>query len=310
MTSTRYGLLWLRTIGMIVLGTVVISAGADGGQPDTLYHKEIEKWRNGRLARLTSEDGWLTLAGLFWLKKGENTLGSDPSNDIVLSQSKAPRSVGSLWLDKGDVRLEARPGAGVTHAGEPVSTLVLRSDADEEPTSVNLGTLSLHIIKRGEHLGLRVKDKENPARLHFAGLEYYPVNPKWRIEARFEPYDPPKTLPIVNILGMVENETSPGAFAFEVEGKPYRLDAVLEKGSEEFFIIFADQTNGKETYGAGRFLYAAPPNAGGRVVVDFNKAYNPPCALTSYTTCPLPPPQNRLPFRVEAGEKAYAGSLH
>jgi uncharacterized protein (DUF1684 family) len=303
----QYERLGSITVGIIVLCAVVIPAGAHSGQPDTLYYKEIEAWRNRRLMRLTSEDGWLTLVGLFWLKEGENTLGSDPSNNIVLSQGKAPRFIGSLWLDRGEVRLEARPDAGVTQTGKPISTLTLRSDADEEPTVVTLGTLSFQIIKRGDRLGLRVKDKENPTRLRFAGLDYYPVNPKWRVEARFEPYNPPKTLPIVNILGMVENEVSPGAFAFEVEGKTYRLDAVLEKGSEELFIIFADQTNGKETYGGGRFLYAAPPHAGGRVVVDFNKAYNPPCALTSYTTCPLPPPQNRLPFRVEAGEKVYAG---
>jgi uncharacterized protein (DUF1684 family) len=155
-----------------------------------------------------------------------------------------------------------------------------------------------------------VKDRLHPARSHFAGLQYFPIDLTKRFNAKFEPYNPPKIIPIANVLGMVDNMTSPGALVFEVDGKTYRLDPVLEKGSKQLFIIFADKTAGKETYGAGRYLYADPPDVNGRVIVDFNKAHNPSCAFTKYATCPLPPRQNRLPFRIEAGEKTYTGGEH
>jgi uncharacterized protein (DUF1684 family) len=278
------------------------STKADGGS----YEKEIEQWRAERLSSLKSDDGWLTLVGLFWLKEGGNKFGSDPSGDIVLPAGKAPASAGSLWLKDGAVRLEARQGVEITHEGKPVSTLDLRSDDDEKPTVLSLGTLSFHVIKRGDRFGLRVKDRENPARLNFGGLQYFPLNDKWRVAARFERFDPPKSISITNVLGMEEQDPSPGTIVFEVGGQTYRLDALSEKGEEKLFIIFADATSGKETYGAGRYLYADPPDASGKLIVDFNKAYSPPCAFTSYATCPLPPFQNRLPVSVDAGEK-YAG---
>jgi uncharacterized protein len=278
---------------------------------ENAYRQELEKWHNQRAANLKSEDGWLTLVGLFWLKEGENRLGSDPSNEIALPQGKAPQRAASLWLEKGTVRLEPQPRSGITHDGKSVdSPLVLKSDADEKPTELQLGTLSFYLIKRGEQLGLRVKDKENPARTEFAGLNYYPVELKWRIESRFEPYNPAKMIPIVNVLGMVEEQPSPGKLIFEAGGKSYSLDTIAEKGSQELFVIFKDETSGKETYGAGRYLYAKPADAGGTVILDFNKAYNPPCAFTSYATCPLPPSQNRLALAVEAGEKKYTKSGH
>ena len=269
------------------------------------YRREVAKWQAGRASELTSANGWLTLVGLFWLKEGENRFGGDASNEITLPQGKVAPFAGSLWLEGGAVRLEARKGVGITHEGKPVDRLVLQSDADGQPTVLNIGSISFHTIKRGERTGLRVRDTDNPARSNFAGLDFYPVEPAWRVEARFEPYDPSKMIPIVNVLGMVEEQESPGALVFEVGGKSYRLDAIREKGSEQLFIIFADQTSGRETYGAGRYLYADPPRDG-RAILDFNKAYNPPCAFTNYATCPLPPSQNRLALRIEAGEKRYA----
>jgi uncharacterized protein (DUF1684 family) len=299
---------------IVVLGATLLSAGACSKAKAKFdaaaYPREIEKWRNERAAELTSEDGWLALAGLFWLKEGENKLGSDPSNSIVLPQGKAPKVAGSVWLEKGSLRFDALPDSGVTHAGAPVTSLALESDTDGKQTVLNLGSLSFYVIKRGENYGVRVKDKENPDRLHFAGLDYYPADARWRLEARLEPYNPPKAIPITNVLGMVEDMTSPGALLFDVAGKNYRLDAVEEKGSKQFFLIFADQTTGHETYGAGRYLYADPPDTDGTVIVDFNRAYNPPCAFTNYATCPLPPSQNRLALRIEAGEKRYAASKH
>jgi uncharacterized protein len=270
------------------------------------YAEELEQWKAKRLASLKGEDGWLSLVGLDWLKEGENKLGSDPANDLVLPEGKAPRVAGSLWLKDGAVRIEVKPDAGVTNEGKPVTTLDLQTDEGLHPTVLKLGTLTFHVIKRGERIGLRVKDSASPERTNFRGLEYFPADERWRVAARFEPHDPPVKIPITNVLGMEEDEPSPGSIVFDLNGQTYRLDALTEEGEEQFFIIFADATSGKETYGAGRYLYAGPPDAEGRLYVDFNEAYSPPCAFTKYATCPLPPEQNRLPVRVEAGEK-YAG---
>ena len=271
-----------------------------------IYAKEIEQWRAQRLAELTSENGWLTLIGLFWLKDGKNTFGSDAANDIVLPKEKLPARAGAFSLADGVVTFETPLANTFMVAGRPVTSLQLKSDADDKPTVLTLGSVTFQIIKRNDRLGLRVKDKNNADRANFPGLENYPANLKWRIDARFEPYNPPRPMPILNVLGMESDEPSPGAIVFEVDGKSYRLDAVSEKGNPQFFMIFADDTRGKETYGAGRYLYVDPPDANGRVVIDFNKAYSPPCAFTNYATCPLPPKQNVLPVAIEAGEKFKA----
>jgi uncharacterized protein (DUF1684 family) len=282
---------------------------------ESTYKQDLQTWQSDRLASLTKEDGWLTLAGLFWLHDGENKFGSAPNNAVSLPTDKAPLVAGSFWLENGHVRLEMRQGVEITADGKtvsgPVHTLDLRDDNDDSgPTVLKLGTLLFNVVKRGERIGIRVKDTESPARLQFKGLEYYPIDPKWRIEARFERYQPPKTIPITNVLSMTDNEVSPGALVFEIGGKTYRIDPILEKGETDLFVMIADETTGNETYGAGRYLYVAPPEASGKVVIDFNKAYSPPCAFTNYATCPLPPRQNHLPFRIEAGEKKYAGSVH
>lgn len=274
--------------------------------PAASYEQELEQWKAKRLASLKSEDGWLSLIGLFWLKESENRFGSDPTNEIVLPDGKSPALAGTVRLAAGRVTLDARPDAKITSRGQPVTTLELKSDEDGESTMLEMGSLNFHVVKRGERLGLRFKDRDNPARAEFKGTDYYPADRRWVVNARFEPYQPPKQVPILNVLGMETEETSPGALAFEVDGRPYKLEALKEKGSEQFFIIFADQTNRTETYGAGRYLYADPPGADGRVTLDFNRAYSPPCAFTKYATCPLPPQQNRLPLRVEAGER-YLG---
>jgi uncharacterized protein (DUF1684 family) len=265
------------------------------------YASEIEQWRAKRLAGLTSESGWLTLIGLFWLKEGRNTVGSDAANDIVVP--KVPPRAGEFVLANGVVTFSTPHAKTFLVEGAPISSLELKHDLDEKPTIVRVGSLSFQIIKREDRLGVRVKDKDNSDRANFSGLEYFPADPKWRIEARFEPYSPPKQVPILNVLNMETDEPSPGAVAFEVGGKTYRLDAITERGETQYFMIFADATRGKETYGAGRYLYVDPPDANNRIVIDFNKAYSPPCAFTNYATCPLPPQQNILPIAIEAGEK-------
>jgi uncharacterized protein (DUF1684 family) len=269
------------------------------------YRAEVEKWRADRIARLTANDGWLTVVGLSWLKEGNNSVGASPSNEIVFSPAKSPPHLGRIRVTGGKAHLDVAPGVEVTHDGKEVRSLDLASDETGEPTVVRHGTLSFYLIRRGEKLGVRVKDSANPARKSFRGIDSYPVSSAWRVAALFEPYPPGRTIPIPNVLGNVTREPSPGAVVFRIGSREYRLDAVEEQGEEDLFLIFGDRTNGATTYGAGRFLYAPRPGKDGRTVVDFNKAYNPPCAFTPFATCPLPPPQNRLPVRIEAGEKGY-----
>lgn len=256
--------------------------------PDTSYQDEIRKWQTDRTERLKKEDSWLTLVGLDWLKEGEN---------------KAP--AGTVSLDRGQVTFNPSEDAQID--GAPVSGSVkLLADADDGgPTIVRTGTKQFNVIKRGDRFGLRIKDSEAPTRLHFKGLEYFPIDPKWRVEAKLEAYHPPKQVPITDVTGMTSNNISPGALVFEIDGKEYRVDPIVEEGSDEFFIIFKDETSKDSTYEAGRYLYAKKPGPDGKVIIDFNKAYNPPCVFTPFATCPLPPPQNRLPIRIEAGEKRY-----
>jgi uncharacterized protein (DUF1684 family) len=301
---------------LLLLGALLFSNGC-GKPPGRLdmnaYREEISKWKERRLAGLTRDDGWLTLCGFFWLKEGENRFGSDSTDQIVFPKSKAPKVAGSLWLEKGAVRMQVKRGVDVTVGGARITSMALRSDEDglADPTVMNIGTLGFYLIKRGGQLAVRVKDKENPARLNFKGLEYFPLDPKWRFEATYEPYVPPKMLQIATMINTVETDSCPGAVAFDVGGKVYRLDVIIERGTENnLFIMFEDSTNGKETYALGRQLYTEMPDSNGKVILDFNKAYNWPCVFTDYATCPIPPKQNHLPFRVEAGEKMYAGGHH
>lgn len=286
------------------------AAGAAGGQPGAALASEqaaIAKWRSERVESLTSDNGWLTLTGLFWLKEGDNTFGRAPENSLVLDNAALAGTAGSFVLRGHQVRFLARPDSGVTHDGQPVTSLDLAADTSGKPTVLASGALRFYVIERAGNLGVRVRDLDNPHRLGFRGLEYFPVSTEWVVDARFERYQPAHQIRIVNILGMELEMESPGAVVFTRDGREWRLDTVLEEpGDQELFIMFADGTSGRETYGAGRFLYIPIP-AGDTVPVDFNKAYNPPCALNEFATCPLPPWQNRLQLKVTAGEKKYAG---
>lgn len=299
------GLLLALVPGLALAQAAPAAPAAAPPSADTAaYVQEVEKWRQDREAALKREDGWFTLVGLFFLNEGENGLGSDPANVVILPKGKAPAVAGTL-VRKGDaVQIRVKPGVGITEEGKPVETLDLQSDAQGKPTVLELGSLSFHVIQRGKRVGIRIKDSQSPALAAFHGLDNYPVQPAWKVEARFEPYPQGKTVPIPNVLGDVDDAAAPGAVVFERGGKTYRLDALEGSPDGGLFLIFADATNGKETYGAGRFLVTDPPKDG-KVVVDFNKAYNPPCAYSAFATCPLPPQQNRLALRVEAGEKKY-----
>lgn len=270
----------------------------------------FDQWRSQRVTRLRSEDGWLSLVGLFWFKEGDNSFGRNPSNALVLDDPMAPARIGSFNRAGRTIRFTAATGVHVTCEGKPVASIEMQPDSARHPTVLEVGSLSFFAITRSNKIGLRVRDSQSPARKNFAGLEYFPPSQEWIVNARFDPYQPHKRIPIVNILGMRESMQSPGAIVFEKNGQQYRFDTVLEDpGDKELFIMFADATTGHETYGAGRFMYVPLPKDG-RVIVDFNRAYNPPCAFSDFATCPLPPAQNRLALRVDAGEKKYSGHQH
>jgi hypothetical protein len=273
---------------------------------DPAYVAAIEKWRAERVADLKRPDGWLASAGLFWLSPGENRFGAARTCALVFPAGKTPAEAGSFVLDHGQVTLRVRRGVPITAGGRPVATLALAADVDSGgPTKLALGPLRFYVIRRGARVGVRLRDEDRPERTRFAGVDCYPIDAGWRVRARFEPYSPPREIPITNVLGDVSREKSPGALVFERGGRTYRLDAIPESDSDSLFVIFGDPTNGRETYGAGRFIDAPAPDSTGTVDLDFNKAYNPPCAFTPYATCPLPPAQNRLALAVTAGEKNY-----
>jgi uncharacterized protein (DUF1684 family) len=271
----------------------------------------IEKtWRDKRHARLASESGWLTLVGLHWLQPGDNAFGSDPSNPVPLPEGKAPKQAGVLTLDKGRVHLKAASGSGLTIDGKPIVEKDLGDDTSDTTDVMEIGDLSFYVIKRDDRVGIRVKDKNSPVRTSFKGIDYFPADPKWMVNGTFVPYDAPKKVAVPTVLGTTDTMEAPGLVTFTIDGKELSLQPVVEDPTHPMlWFIFKDGTSAKETYGGGRFLYAEMPK-NGRVVVDFNQAYNPPCAFTPYATCPLPPKENWLPIRVEAGEKAYAEGHH
>ena len=254
------------------------------------YRAQIENWRRHREAALTADGGWLTVTGLFWLREGTNTFGSAASNDIVLPADPALADGGAFRLSKGKVwfsmGMQARE---------------LQPDSNGKPDAVTLGSLTMFVIQRGGKFGIRLKDNNSRLRQEFTGLHYFPVREEYRIRTRLVPDS--RKIPILNVLGQVEDTPSPGYVEFEIDGQKLRLTPVQE-APDELSFIFRDLTAGKQTYGSGRFL-DTELGKDGEVVLDFNKAYNPPCAFTPYATCPLPPKENRLGVRIEAGELKY-----
>lgn len=253
------------------------------------YKADIETWRRQREERLRAPDGWLSLVGLSWLQPGVNTVGSDPGARVILPKP-APAEAGVLMLEGSQVSYRRDPKA-------PPRLL-----AADTPDFVSVGNFKLSIIRRGARYGVRVRDNASKYRRNFTGLNWYAPDPAWRFKAKFKPYPEPRTAFFDSLTGDKQEVKLPGTVEFEHRGKVFRLTPVLE--GDQLFFVFRDKTAGKTTYAAARFLYADLPK-GGFVEVDFNKAYNPPCAFTPYATCPLPPEENRLPISVEAGEKLY-----
>jgi uncharacterized protein len=293
-------------VGAVLGGLLVLAPGRGWTGPGDAYETEIQAWRATREAGLKKEGGWLSVAGLFWLKDGPNRFGAGADNDVVLPEGSAPAHAGSFDLRGGKIVLRLDANVAATVAGQAVvGARELSPDTAGSPDVVQLGRLSLHVIERGDRFAIRLKDPETAARKHFTGLSWFEVVPAARVRARFVPYDKPKAIRVPNILGQSEEMPSPGYCSFPWEGKEVRLEGVFEEAdAKELFFIFRDETSGKETYPAGRFLYSELPTDG-EVILDFNKAHNPPCAFTAFATCPLPPPQNWMPVAVTAGEKRY-----
>jgi len=293
----------------VVVLFLLLLLGVISPVAQTPYIADITKWRADHEKELRGEDQWLTVAGLFWLKPGVNTVGSGGNYDVVLTNSFPKGKFGEITLGEHGVVLSVAPGVKAVNSGTAVSTMTgeqilspveLKPDDPGPPNKIVIGSQTFYLIKRGEKLGIRLKDKNNPARANFAGEKWYPVDPRYHIVADFEPYAQPKEIMIPNILGQTLPDKSPGLIKFKLDGKDYTLEPVTE--DDHLFIIFRDLTSKTTTYGAGRFLYAPWPKDG-KVDLDFNKAENPPCAYTEFATCPLPPQQNRLDVAIPVGER-------
>jgi len=276
---------------------------SDKGFDTEAYSQEIIQWQQKRNAYQVSEEGWVNLAGLFWFKEGINTFGSGTSNDFVFPEGKIPERAGFFLLKQGIVTLEGAEGLAFSVNGKSATSDIVYHP-DSSSRVVEYGPLRWFIIKRDEKIGIRLRDLDHPYLKEFKGIEYFDIDTAWRLEGRVEWADSSRTIEVTNVLGQTMQQRSVGTLIFNWHGNEYRLDA-LDEGGDEFFVIFGDETNAHETYGAGRYMYVPLPDESNKVIIDFNKAYNPPCAFTEFATCPLPPKQNVLPIAIPAGEKNY-----
>lgn len=290
------------------LTLLVGAAGAAGDSTTTDYQQQIDEWFEGRIERLTSDTGWLTLVGLFELDEGTHSFGSREGNTFKFPDP-APPTAGVITVEGGRIFLRPEPGVDIRTNGELFAATEMFPDTSEQFNRFTMGTITFYVIERSGPYYLRVKDTNSPYRKAFKGIERYPVDEKWRVAAHFERYPVPKSLRIKNVLGYDETIMCPGAIVFEHDGSEYSLEPIYFSG-DKWELVFADATSGEETYGGGRSVDIAAPDADGKTYIDFNESYNPPCAFNPYATCPLPHPDNVLPFAVTAGEKAYAEGHH
>jgi uncharacterized protein len=284
----------------LLVVTLLLGASEPGYQAQTV------NWRRNHETSLKKDNGWLSLAGLFWLKEGQNRFGSAAVNEIRLP-SGAPSQAGSFELHEGKVWLNIAPSVDIQLNGKAATARYLVTDKAEAPDMATLGNFAMQVIVRGQRYGIRLWDNGSPARHNFPGLGWFPVKEEYRITATFVAYPEPKMISISDVLGDTTPTPSPGYAVFSMRDKQYRLEPVIE--DNQLFFMFRDLTSGKQTYPAGRFLYADLPR-NGNVVLDFNRAENPPCAFTAYATCPLPPQQNSLNVRIEAGELNFKRDPH
>ena len=291
----------LRLLAVILLsGLAVVWARPWAGSqaPDTAYVASFEKWKAEQTADL--KENWLSLAGLFWLKPGVNTFGTAADNAIVFP--KGPAHAGEFDLQGQQVTLKLLPGVGVGIAGKPVTEAKLEPDVSEHVTRLEMGTLRFHVIVRGERVGVRLRDADSAAARNFKGMIFFPLDMSYRVTAKFVPSDGKKTIDVPNVLGDVTPVPIVGVVNFKINGEETHLTAMGGDPAKGLSFVFNDLTAKTDTYPGGRFL-DTDPVSDGQVILDFNRAYNPPCAVTPYATCPLAPKENRLTVAIAAGEK-------
>jgi uncharacterized protein (DUF1684 family) len=292
-------------IGQILFFGYMLLSISSFAQSSNDYSASVDQWHKEREEGLKKENGWLNLVGLYWLKPGRNSFGTGSSNDIVFPKGTIPAAAGYFELTT-DNTVTVVPEQGVeikvnnTIANKRV---IYHKDSSRAPV-VSYGNLRWTVIRRDDKIGIRLRDLQSPALAAFKGIDRFPVTAEWKFDAVVEKEGYSDRISITNVLGQTTQQKFAGRISFNINGKKYTLDA-LDEGGPELFVIFADGTNTKETYPSGRFLSVKRPDANGKTVVDFNKAYNPPCAFTDFATCPLPPPQNRLALSITAGEKNY-----
>jgi len=274
--------------------------------PTDPYLAEVTKFRQERESTLKSNTGWLTIGGLWFLTQPVTTFGSDPLSDIVFPAS-APAKTGTFELRNGKVTVKGAEGITFVLNGKPFTSGELKPDVPGPADRLSLGEhLQFWVHVSGDRLSIRLRDQNNSLRKEFVGLNWFPINPAYRIEGTYTPYDKPKTVDVPTILGDIDKATIPGIVSFTLNGQEYKLEPYAEPGDPQFWFVFRDLTSQKETYPAARFLYSPAP-VNGKMTLDFNVTVNPPCAYNPYSTCPLPSEQNRLRTRIEAGEKRYEG---
>ena len=299
---------WIVSIFVALTLLTAVGIADDRGA----WESELNAWRAKRADGLQAPEGWLSLIGLGWLQEGDNTFGAAEDNRVQIN-APVPAHVGIVRVEKTSLRL--LPPAGgfpkdfLLDGRAAVEGPLLADDADK-PSKLQIGTVTIIVINRDGRFALRIKDPKAPTRVSFHGLRWYAPSAAYRIRAKWIPYNPPKVLDIPTVLGTTTHLPAPGAAEFKLDGQTLRLEPVLEDpSSKELFFILRDATSKTTTYGSGRFLYTELPDHGvtepGELLLDFNRLINPPCAFTAYATCPLPPPQNRLPVAIQAGEQRY-----
>jgi uncharacterized protein (DUF1684 family) len=292
---------------LAVVLTLFLTATTAAGAADPFYEDQIQQWRDTREKSLRIDNGWLTLAGRFQMKPGANTFGTGANNDIVFPpelKGMGPERLGTLEVDPKSKKVTLKPAEGVsfTAGGKPFTGERAMGHGSDKRDWVGLGRINMHVIERDGRFILRLADNESLVRKNFPGRIWYPVDEKFRVEAKFVPYPPGKTLPIVNVIDEISNEPCPGYVEFKLNGVVQKMDVVGDDAG--LFFVMRDGTSGDTTYRPSRFLYVEQrPKPNEVFMLDFNKAYNPPCAFSEFTTCPLPPPQNIMKTRIEAGEK-------
>ena len=296
------------SVAMSALAVALASCGQAGSALDAeAYAQEVLEWRAGRLERLKRPTGYLNQIGLFWLEPGTYRFGSDPGNDVRFP-GDAAGVIGVFEVSEEGVWMQVIDGVDVSLDGAPVERVLIADDTTDAPLQIEHRRLAWSVVKRDGRFAVRLRDFAHPFVATFGPLPYFPIAPSLRVPAVLRPYDEPRIANVDTVIeGLGYHPESPGTVEFEIDGEAFALEAYAS--GEQLFFVFGDQSNRDDTYGAGRFLYADLPDENGRTVMDFNKAYSPPCAFNDFSTCPVASPRNRLPIRITAGEK-YDPALH